>query len=311
MGESDTMPLAGGRAYADELYQFDWLIFSDSPDDRNAARLRMMRKLGEFDLVINYQPFGPFLDVLEQCGADCVHFDDASFRSERKHAAEHFSDFLNPLRGCSRFSPPRVFLTPSERRFAAHFLKTRGLHSKDDCLIAVHVGSGERIKRWSPAGYREVVASILESGARVLLLSGPSDYEIVRLVGKGLEKNRISIVEGISIRNMAALIEKTALFFGNDSGLMHLASAVDVPVVSIFGPSDPFIWGPLGMNNVVIYGNCTRRNSAEGCRSCRAYGCLEAITPEDVIPVLQEKIGLLRGSKTYDCGGYCPATVSP
>jgi ADP-heptose:LPS heptosyltransferase len=304
MGSTDTIDLAASKEYADEFLHFDWAISSDWREAREAARLGMMQKLKEFDFIINYHSFGQVDALLDDCGVNYLSFEDKVFLRERKHASEHFCDLLRSIPAASVFSRPKVYLNSEERRFAINFLNHHGLDLRNDCIIAVHVGSGDPQKRWFPDRYRDVISSIVGSGAKVLLLSGPSDDDIVGLVYEGAERDNVFIVRGIPIRKVAAIIERSTLFLGNDSGLMHLASAVGIPIVSLFGPSDPVTWGPIGARNVIVIGNCTRIDlDEEACRSCGFQECLDSIKTEDVIRVVRERLKYLRSFLSANCLG--------
>ena len=304
MGNADTIDLAAGKEYADEFLPFDWAVSSHRQEAREAARLGMIQKLKEFDFIINYHSLGQVDALLDDCGVYYLGFEDKVFLGERKHASEHFCDFVRSIPAASVFSLPKVYLSSEERRFALNFLNDHGLDLRNDCIVAVHVGSGDPRKRWFPDRYGEVISSIVGSGAKVFLLSGPSDDDIVAQVYEGVERNKVFIVRGIPIRKVAAIIDRATLFLGNDSGLMHLASAVGTPTVSLFGPSDPVTWGPIGPRNVIVIGNCTRMDLGEAaCRSCGFQECLDSIKTEDVIRVVRERLKYLRSFLSANCLG--------
>ncbi len=304
MGSADTIALAASAEYADAFLEFDWQIGSEHRETREASRLAMLRKLKKFDFIINFHSFGSLDELLDESGVSYASFDDEVFLRERRHASGHFCDFVRSISALPVFSLPKVYLSAEERRFALKFLNDLGLSLRSDSIGAVHAGSGDPRKRWFPDRYRDVVRSLTDSGAKVLLLSGPSDADIVNLVYEGATRDAVFIGSGIPIRKIAALIEKSALFLGNDSGLMHLASAVGTPVVSLFGPSDPVIWGPLGDRNVVVVGHCSRTDlTAEECRSCAFQECMDSIDTEEVIRVVRDRLQYLRGSQPASCLG--------
>jgi len=305
MGSTDTIDLAASAEYADELLPFDGAISSDWQEARGAARLRMMQKLREFDLIINYHPFAQVDELLDESGVNYVNFEDEVFLRERKHASEHFCDFVRSIPAAPVFSRPKVYLSAAERRCALNFLSDYGFDLRNDCVVAVHVGSGDPRKRWFPDRFREVIGSLAASGAKVLLLSGPADDDMVRLVYEGAEQDKVFLVRGLPIRKVAAILESATLFLGNDSGLMHLAAAVGTPVVALFGPSDPVTWGPLGPRNVIVMGHCPRTDvEMEACRSCEFQQCLDSIQTAEVIRVVRERLRHLRSFLSVSCLGH-------
>ena len=84
---------------------------------------------------------------------------------------------------------------------------------------------------------------------------------------------------------LAAVMERARLFVGNDGGLLHLAAAMDVPTVSIWGPTSPGKWGPQG----AIHRQIRKVEHCDGCiywdyrEICRHdHACMKAVAPEDV-----------------------------
>ena len=83
---------------------------------------------------------------------------------------------------------------------------------------------------------------------------------------------------------LAAIIKRSDLFVGNDSGITHLAAAIGTPTISIFGPTDPRMWGPRGEQVKILY----KKSPCSPCsfdmrRNCFSQICLEGVTVEDVI----------------------------
>ena len=312
MGSKSTLDLAASPAYADELLLFDWAVASDQQEVREAGRVGMMQKLQQFNFIINYHPSGPVNGLLNDCGVNYLNFEDEAFLRDRKHASEHFCDLVRSIAADAVFPRPRVYLSSEERRFARIFLQEHGVNWRNDGIVAVHVGSSDPRKRWFPDRYREVIQAIVAGGVQVLLLSGPGDDDVVRLVYEGAPREKIFLLRGLPIRKVAAIIELSMLFLGNDSGLMHLASAVGIPIISLFGPSDPVTWGPIGSRNVVVVGDCPEVDlHAAVCRACIPQKCLDAIKTEDMIRLVKERLKDLRRFLSTHClGCHFPARLA-
>ena len=89
----------------------------------------------------------------------------------------------------------------------------------------------------------------------------------------------------LTFGQFGALLERCDLFIGHDTGAMHLAVAVGAPVVAIFGPSDPRMYGPYGENSVALWHDvgcnpCLLRGRWD--TTCRRFRCIEAVTVEEV-----------------------------
>jgi len=92
-------------------------------------------------------------------------------------------------------------------------------------------------------------------GAQLAIFGGPGEEDIARPVLTALGKKAINFVGNSDICATAALIEECLFFIGNDSGLMHMAAALNVPTIGLFGPSPPEQYAPWGKNCRAISGD--------------------------------------------------------
>src|SRR5687767_15455698 len=119
-------------------------------------------------------------------------------------------------------------------------------------------------------------------GCQVLVAGTPQEAALAQTV-VAQAKHRLISIAGLSrVRALAALVKRSALFVGNDTGAMHLAAAVGTPVVGLFGPSNPAEWGPRGGPAEVLY-------KGLDCRVCfhptcrrGEQNCMKLITVDEV-----------------------------
>ncbi len=111
-------------------------------------------------------------------------------------------------------------------------------------------GAGWGAKQWPAERYGEVARKLGEVGVSALINYGPGEEELARAVETASE-GAAKPVTG-SLTQLIALTRRARLFIGGDTGPMHLASALRVPVVGIFGPTDPVRNGPFGTRSVVL-----------------------------------------------------------
>jgi len=111
-------------------------------------------------------------------------------------------------------------------------------------------GAGWGAKRWPAERYGEVVRQLAESGLKVLLNFGPGEEDLARAV-ETASGGAAEMFTG-SLTQLIALTRRARLFIGGDTGPMHLAAALGVPVVGIFGPTDPARNGPFGISSIVL-----------------------------------------------------------
>ena len=122
-------------------------------------------------------------------------------------------------------------------------------------LIAFHPGSGGKKKCWPLNNYFRLVEKMLNRWAcRVLFLTGPAEEPEVadEILGFARRHKGVIHVRNEPLIMVGALLAVCDLYVGNDSGITHLAAAVNGKVTVLFGPSDPLLWKPLGTGVQVI-----------------------------------------------------------
>jgi heptosyltransferase-3 len=207
------------------------------------------------------------------------------------------------------------YIPDKDKIFIRELLKK---HPKDEKASIVHIHPTSRwlFKCWNDEYMAEIIRWLLDSGNTVIVTSSPDKKEtdkakrILSLVGDSLDSRLIDICGKTTIKQLGAISEVSDLFFGVDSAPMHIAAAVGTPVVALFGPSGAFNWGPWDnkisnfkspyqkRNGIQTFGIHTviQRNwecipcGKDGCNGNKISKCLEDITPEDVIPVLDKKL---------------------
>jgi len=117
-------------------------------------------------------------------------------------------------------------------------------------FVIVNPGAGWGAKRWPAERYGNVARQLAESGLKSFINSGPGEQQLVRAV----ETASQGAAKGIScsVTQLIAFTRRARLFIGGDTGPMHLAAALGIPVVAIFGPTNPARNGPFGTRSVVL-----------------------------------------------------------
>jgi heptosyltransferase-1 len=111
-------------------------------------------------------------------------------------------------------------------------------------------GAGWGAKRWPAERYGEVARGLANQGLRSILNYGPGEEELVRVAE--VASGGTARVMSCTITELIALTRRARLFIGGDTGPLHLAAALRVPVVAIYGPTDPARNGPYGTRNIVL-----------------------------------------------------------
>jgi ADP-heptose:LPS heptosyltransferase len=170
----------------------------------------------------------------------------------RIHAADYLLGTLTPLVGepAPAILPP-LALDPSARIWADAEWVRRGL--TDVPVLALHPGSGGRIKCWPPDRFAALAGRFITDGWQVVVLEGPVDEEAAAGALRALPAGGAQRIAGLALPQLAALLARVALYVGNDSGVSHLSSFLGTPTLALFGPTDPAIWAPRGPRARVVW----------------------------------------------------------
>jgi lipopolysaccharide heptosyltransferase I len=157
--------------------------------------------------------------------------------------------------------------------------------------VVLNPGASWVTKRWSPERFGRLAARIEgEWQLPSLVLWGPGEERMAQEVVAQSE-GAARLAPATSLRGMIPYLRKAELFVSGDTGPMHLASASGVPVVGIFGPTDPARNGPFGEGDVVVFkkvecGPCYKKR-------CPGYGnvCMTGIELTEVLDAVRSKLG--------------------
>jgi len=147
---------------------------------------------------------------------------------------------------------PRLGLPDEVRARAASLLA--GV-ADGAAVVVVHAGGGREIKQWNLERFADVVNRLSASHGAAFVWSGSAeDRELVATMRAGLRPDvgGIDLVGRVDLITLAAVLERADLLITGDTGPMHLGAALDVPLVAIFGPSDPARWGPFSERARVV-----------------------------------------------------------
>ncbi len=121
-------------------------------------------------------------------------------------------------------------------------------------VIGYHPGAGKPPNRWPAEMFASLITILsAELDAAAIVTCGPMDLEQIKEVEKNLNTSYHSLINQ-PIRHVASTLKWLDLMITNDTGIMHVAAAVGVPVLSLFGPTSPEQWAPLGVRHRYIAG---------------------------------------------------------
>jgi heptosyltransferase-2 len=243
LGYPHITELARGRYYADATRSIEARPMAGFFIPNAELDAGLKEYFGGFNLVISYlfDPDSLFANNVRRCGVKQVI--EASPRPRDMHAAKHYCRPLESLAIYVEQPRPRIHPSESDREAASRFLKMVGREP----IVAIHPGSGSEKKNWPVENFAAVARWVAdELAAQLLIVEGEADERVVVKLTKLLEPRPITVARKLKLVDLAAVLERCALFLGNDSGVTHLAAAAGIPVVAMFGSASPPIWEPCG-----------------------------------------------------------------
>ena len=178
---------------------------------------------------------------------------------------------------------PGIWLTPEEQEAADRLLMRLGVRI-DQPLAVLQPGARYWFKAWPADRFTELADRLAsEHGCQVLIGGSRQEEDLAHRIHQAAKSRPVSFAGQATLKQFAGIVKRAGLFVGNDSGAMHIATAVGTPVVALFGPSNPAEWGPRGGTVEVIY-------KGLDCRACfhptcdrGEQNCMKLITVDEVM----------------------------
>jgi lipopolysaccharide heptosyltransferase II len=287
--------LIQGTPVADRVQVFDRARLKRSVKEfiKFGLRLRYER----YDLFIDMQPSIRSMALRWLSGARHVlvyHKQKGSRHGERRlHATENFLETLRPLGIDMSSAGIELQVAPEILANINHFLATRNVDDERP-IIALNcsVGAARPARNWFPERFASLADRlIVELDAQVIFVGGSEDRDLVRRVLADMKNEAISVAGDLSILESAALLSRCRCLVSADTGPLHLATAVQTPVVGLFGSTDPRRTGPVGRGHQVIIKDlacvpCEEKHCPLGTRAC-----MSGITVDQVFHAVERVLG--------------------
>ncbi len=200
----------------------------------------------------------------------------------RVHQTLYYLEMLRSLGLKAERKDPRLIIGEAEKTLADRILEERGVPAST-LLIGIAPGAAYGpAKRWYPDRFAHLADRLIENfSARILVFGSAGDHEAARNVQRTARNTLVDLTGETSLREAISLIARCRLFISNDSGLMHVAGALGVPTVAVFGSTNPVTTSPVGRKSVVI----TKNVPCSPClkETCPTdFICMDLITADEV-----------------------------
>ena len=208
------------------------------------------------------------------------------------HVIEQYLSVAEAV-AAKKLKPPRVQLphNAAAEQGIEHRLAKSGVRD----FAILNPGAGWGAKRWPPKRYGCVSKSLAASNVRCIINYGPGEEDLAHAAEAASGGTATSLKS--SLTELIALTRRARLFIGGDTGPMHLAAALQVPVVAIFGPTDPARNGPYGTRSIVL------RNPGSPTTHARRSEPDEGLLEISTDAVIAASHALLFGAATEDARG--------
>jgi heptosyltransferase-2 len=243
LGYSHITELARGRHYADATRSIEGRALAGFFVPNGSLDSALVDYFRSFQLAVSYlyDPDRVFAENVIRCGVGQLI--EGSPRPSDVPAAQHYCKPLEQLAIYAESLQPKIHLTEADRRWAAEYLEQVG----EGPFAAIHPGSGGERKLWDVEKFAELARWLaVDQGYRLLVVQGEADVRVVPALMALLGSLPVRAVQGLTLVQLASVLNRCGVFVGNDSGITHMAAAVGVPTVAMFGPASFPIWEPRG-----------------------------------------------------------------
>lgn len=292
------------KPWVADLYRacpdIDDVIVFQSPGrhDGIAGKIRLARELREerFDLALLLQnaieaaliAWHARIPLRTGYDSDCrgfllTHAVHRTRAIRKVHQIDYYLEMVRALGFSVAGREIRLVPADESRAAADHILEGYGVRG-DDLLIGFAPGASYGpAKMWFPERFAAVADRLADDvSARIILFGSSGDRERTEAMQRQGAHSFIDLAGKTTLAEAMALIARCALFISNDSGLMHLAGALDVPLVAIFGSTNPATTSPPGAMSCVVHKDVP-------CSPCLKkecptdFACMNLIGVDDVL----------------------------
>ncbi len=171
-----------------------------------------------------------------------------------RHVGQGFLDLARAAGvRAERYEPGGLTVDPEAAARMTAWRRRHRLH--DQPLVVLHPGSGDNFpgRRWPSRRFGLLGRALADDGAAVVLTGSPSETTLTREVGEAARRRCFDLAGALSLDELVALLAQADLLVANDTGPVHIASGLGVPVLGLYGPNTPVLYGPLSSGSVSFY----------------------------------------------------------
>jgi heptosyltransferase-2 len=205
---------------------------------------------------------------------------------DERHQVHRYLDLVQKIGAKIESTTPKIWIRPDEIAATERFVPK----NPNEILLGLNAGAEYGpAKRWPADRFAALAAQISQKiSAKWLIFGGKNDGQIANEIEKRVP-TAINLAGKTTLRELCALLSRCRLLVTNDTGPMHVAAALGVPVVAIFGSTDPNLTGPLGENHTILL----KKVECWPCflRECPIdFRCMTRISVDEVAEAVLKKL---------------------
>jgi len=174
-------------------------------------------------------------------------------KRKSQHLVLTYKALLEPLGIPLSSTPPRLYISLQEKQAAETLLSSCDINLNQQILVGINPGAAYgSAKCWPPERFKQVTERLLQDPRIAIVYFGDqAGAPLVHAICQNFDKRVVNLAGKTSIRELLALIQSCSVFLTNDSGPMHIASALNIPLVAIFGSTSDVQTGPYSGGTVI------------------------------------------------------------
>jgi ADP-heptose:LPS heptosyltransferase len=297
MGYPRILELVEKRFYAEEILSIDQKGMASFFVREGSLDPNLSRFFKTFDLMVVFGKDGGgrvIGNLRRVCQGRILHINSLPPWDEKVHLTDYllkqFTQYGFPASG----SNPRLHLKESDREWAKDFWRSKGVPLEERSkAIIFHPGSGSKKKVWPLERFLNLACTLQNHlGSKILIVLGPAEGPEVQKAFEGIGPSGFIQAKGLTLLQLASAMEGCWFFVGNDSGISHMAAALGLPTIAVFGPTDQSVWSPRGGKTFVVRSgvHCSPCPQ-ERFFQCKDFECMRGVEMGEVLKEL-EKIGI-------------------
>ncbi len=297
MGYPRILELVEKRHYADEILSIDQKGMATFFVRDGFLDFPLSQFFKTFDLIVMFGKDGEgavMANLRRVCQGRLLHINSFPPWDKQVHVTDHLLKQLDQFGLHNSESNPRLHLKESDRQWARDYWKSKGVTQAERSKgVILHPGSGSKKKVWPLDQFLNLTRTLQDRlNSKILIVLGPAEGREVEQVFEEVSSNQLIIAKGLTLLQLASVMEGSWFYIGNDSGISHMAAALGIPTIAIFGPSNHMVWSPRGEKTAVVRrGMPCSPCPQERFFQCKDFECLRAIEMDEVFEAIR-RIGI-------------------